>query len=204
MSTASHFKTSRELRSLYAVLEEWVKLNRNIGRQWSKEVGDLPWRYNERALLSLFAGAVWRIGGHAFEEFSEVKHSGRRKRKGNGRVDLWFETSGREFRAEAKHDEVPITNKAQQLASLHALMARAVKDARRNLFRLSQAFLAGSELNVSDHSVILRPAPHEKLRKVVTIPCLRALGSRGNAVRDLPPPVDSLAEVGHLPDHVRT
>lgn len=132
MSTAHHVKTTRELRSLYTILNEWVRLNRNIGRQWSKEVGDLPWWYNERALLSVFAGAVWRTGGQAFEEFSDVRHTGECKRKSKGRIDLWFETSGREFRAEAKHDEIPITNRAQQLASLQALMALAVEDARRN------------------------------------------------------------------------
>lgn len=124
--------TVRELRSLHAVLKEWVRLNQLLGRQWSKEGNDLPWWYNERALLSLFAGAVWNTGGHAFEEFSEIKHKSKRRRKGNGRVDLWFKTSGGEFRAEAKDTEIPITNRSQQQKSLHALMKRAVADARRN------------------------------------------------------------------------
>ncbi len=38
-----HFKTTRELRSLYVVLSEWAKLNRNLGREWAKS-GDLPSR----------------------------------------------------------------------------------------------------------------------------------------------------------------
>jgi len=127
-----HAHTTRELRSLRAVLKEWVRLNRLLGRQWSNNGGDLPWWYNERALLSVLVGAVWREGGHAFEEFAELKHRGKQKRLGNGRVDLWFETSGGEFRAEAKYAEIPITNKAQQLRSLHELMRLAVKDAGRN------------------------------------------------------------------------
>ena len=81
-----HVYTTKKLLSLHAVLREWVRLNRLLGRQWSNSIGDLPWWYNERALLSLFAGAVWRTGGYAFEEFSDLKHKGIRKRKGNGRV----------------------------------------------------------------------------------------------------------------------
>ena len=132
MTSAHCVKTTSELRSLRAVLQEWVRLNRLLGRQWSKYAGDLPWCYNERALLSVFAGAIWRAGGHAFEEFSDLKHKRKRQPKGNGRVDIWFETSGGEFRAEAKDAEIPITNKANQLDRLHALMRRAVADARSN------------------------------------------------------------------------
>ncbi len=92
----------------------------------------LQGRYNERALLSVFAGAVWRTGGHAFEEFSETKLKGMTKKESSGRIDLWFETSGGEFRAEVKDAEIPITRKSQQLRSLRALMKRAIKDARCN------------------------------------------------------------------------
>jgi hypothetical protein len=127
-----HVKTNRELRSLRAVLQEWVRLNRLLGLQWSRYTRDLPWWYNERALLSVFAGAIWRTGGNAFEEFSDLKHKGKRQPKGHGRVDIWFETSGNEFRGEAKNAEIPITKEAKQLDRLHALMRRAVADARSN------------------------------------------------------------------------
>lgn len=123
---------SKDLLSLRAVLKEWVRLNRLLGRQWSKHAGDLPWWYNERALLSLFAGAVWRTGGQAFEEFSELKRKEKRKRLGHGRVDLWFEAAGREFRAEAKAAEIPLSARARPLEKMRALMLRAVKDAGCN------------------------------------------------------------------------
>jgi len=131
MQTSSYVKTSRELRSLHAVLKEWTRLNRNLGRQWS-QVGDLPWWYNERALLSLFAGAIWRTGGHAFEEFSETKFKGTKKKGSNGRVDLWFENAGGAFRAEIKDAEIPIIKEGKQLRRLRKLMGRAVDDARCN------------------------------------------------------------------------
>lgn len=128
----AHVKTTRPLRSLHAPLLEWTALNRRIGRKWD-EFDDMPWRYNERALLSLFAGAVWRTGGDAFEEFSETKFRLNDRSEGHGRVDLWFTTSGGEFRAEAKRQFIPITKEVTQQDRLHELMASAVKDARRNL-----------------------------------------------------------------------
>ena len=126
-----HVKVTPPLRSLHTILKEWVRLNTNLGRQWSK-TGNLPWWYNERALLSIFAGAIWRKNGHVFEEFSEMKLGRVDKKEANGRVDLWFETSGGEFRAEAKHALIPITNKSKQQNSLNALMKRAVADAGCN------------------------------------------------------------------------
>jgi hypothetical protein len=70
-----------------------------MGEEWSK-VGDAPWWYNERALVSLLAGAVWKCGGDAFEEFSNDKR--RTKEISAGRIDLWFALGKREFNAEAK------------------------------------------------------------------------------------------------------
>src|SRR4051812_1474895 len=90
---------NKRLRILKPVLEEWVKLNARLGRQWSS-VKDAPWWYNERALVSLFAGAIWRCKGDAFEEFNEVKR-GFKARPG-GRIDLWFALRKKEFNAEAK------------------------------------------------------------------------------------------------------
>jgi len=91
---------TRRLSCLRPVLREWVNANRRLGRAWQSDK-DAPWWYNERALISVFAGATWRLGGDAFEEFSEGKR-GRRKRVHAGRVDLKFSINGNEFKAEAK------------------------------------------------------------------------------------------------------
>jgi len=117
---------------LHCVLEEWVRLNRLLGKQWAAGGYDLPWWYNERALLSVFSGAIWNTGNLAFEEFSEQKLKGKHKKFGNGRVDLWFKTSGGEFRAEAKHAEIRITERAKPLTKMRVLMKRAVADAGCN------------------------------------------------------------------------
>jgi hypothetical protein len=76
-----------------------------IARRWHN---DVPWWYNERANLSVFAGGVWRSGGHAFEEFSDKKRkmgmtTGRLHGSYAGRVDMYFETRyGEEYYLEGK------------------------------------------------------------------------------------------------------
>ena len=51
-------------------------------------IDDCLYWYNERATVGSLAGAIWRTGGFAVEEYREPK-----KRKGKhymGRTDLWF------------------------------------------------------------------------------------------------------------------
>ena len=89
----------RRLLNLHGILEEWTEIVARMGRKWNKS-GDVPWWYNERADLSLFAGAVWRAGGDVMEEFSSEKRkigktTGRLHSSYTGRVDLYFETPNR-------------------------------------------------------------------------------------------------------------
>jgi hypothetical protein len=120
--------TKTRLRSRRRLLSEWVSLNRTLGRRWAKH-GDAPWWYNERALLSVLVGAVWLVGGHAFEEYSEIKR--RKKKQSPGRIDLWFSLNNREFWAEAKHGEIGITNNSTQIERAKAWMRSAKQDVRR-------------------------------------------------------------------------
>jgi hypothetical protein len=90
---------------------------------------DAPWWYNERALLSVFVGAVWQNGEEAFEEFSELKR--RDRTLSPGRVDLWFSSGRWEFWAEAKHLEIPITRSRTQTTRINAMMDHAKKDVRK-------------------------------------------------------------------------
>lgn len=89
-------ETNLPLRCLRPVLEKWISVNRELAVHWAS-AGDAPWWYNERALISVFAGAVWRTGGHAFEEYSTEKRGDRRESW--GRVDLEFAAGRQEFRA---------------------------------------------------------------------------------------------------------
>src|SRR4051794_10797989 len=84
---------------LRPLLHRWIKLNQELTRRWAHDP-DVPWWYNERASVGLFAAAAWLEEGHAFEEYSGSK----RKEKGHsaGRFDLEFSVRKHEFRAEAK------------------------------------------------------------------------------------------------------
>ena len=82
------------------ILRRWV--NTNI--RFANEGYDKPWYYNERALISLFAGAVWVEGGLALEEFSAYKRTGKkRKSLYSGRSDLYLKIGRDHFIAEIKH-----------------------------------------------------------------------------------------------------
>lgn len=84
------------LKVLRELLWEWAGVLERTTRIWT-DSDDAAWAYNERATLSLLAGAVWRLGGIAFEEYANQKNDGT-----FGRCDLYFQTGRRDFVAEAK------------------------------------------------------------------------------------------------------
>jgi hypothetical protein len=63
-----------------------------MAKEWLN-VKDVPWWYNERASLSLFAGAVWGCHGWVFEEFGIWRKiaSKRGVKYTSGRRDIEFE-----------------------------------------------------------------------------------------------------------------
>lgn len=90
---------------LKPILSEWQKL---MSPGFWNYHNDAPWWYNERALLSLLAGAIWKCtkcNGWAFEEFTSDKWRtmtrGNRK-KGKGRGDIMFGIGDLTFIGEAK------------------------------------------------------------------------------------------------------
>jgi len=88
------------LRGLKGILNEWIDANIRLVREWRE---DVPWWYNERASISVLAGAVWLKGGLAFEEFAEDKSSGQKGHpKYRGRIDLYLKVGEQQFIAEAK------------------------------------------------------------------------------------------------------
>ncbi len=93
-----------EIPSLQPVLSKWICLNREIANIWRNR-GESPWWFNERAAVSVLAGAVSKCGKnhYAFEEFVDEKHrTHKRSVKYQGRVDLYINLNGEEFIAEAK------------------------------------------------------------------------------------------------------
>lgn len=136
---------NRRLRSLRRIFAEWIRLNNLFGRRWTRQSRDCPWWYNERALLSLFAGALWRTNNEAFEEFSEYKRT--EAKLSAGRIDLWFLAGRHEYWAEAKACEIAITRNGKQRQRISAAMAAAKRDALRlkpdgSTKRLAVTFIA--------------------------------------------------------------
>jgi hypothetical protein len=94
-----------KLPSLNGVLDKWIKANGSLVKSWRAD-GDVPWWYNERASLSILAGAAWMDGAIAFEEFvADKRKSGVRRRKSQpyrGRTDIYLKVGNHEFIGEAK------------------------------------------------------------------------------------------------------
>ncbi len=99
--------------TLSRILEQWTRTNIQVADAW-RGVDDAPWWYNERASLSLLAGAIWQCGGIAFEEFSFEKSFIRVNdtlhRAYTGRCDMFFEVGVREFNVEAKFGQSAATS----------------------------------------------------------------------------------------------
>jgi hypothetical protein len=90
------------LKRLKKVLVEWQSMQ---DTSWWEEKNDAPWWYNERASLSLFAGAVWKCKGWVFEEFITKKYMTTRRGKPknrHGRGDIMFGIGKGQFIGEAK------------------------------------------------------------------------------------------------------
>ena len=114
------------------LLWEWTNVIERTVRMWHQT--DVPWWYNERASLSLFAGAVWKAGGIAFEEFSSTREGpnseeapmiGRRM----GRIDLCFTYQGTRFVTEAKQCWSPIGSRAGSArAEIERMLQQASAD----------------------------------------------------------------------------
>lgn len=96
------------LRQLARALHRWLRIMEDPV-WWKDDEEDAPWWYNERALLSLFAGAVWLSKGWAFEEFAAMKRQkGRvknRRRRGSrgarGDLEYWWPNADTSFVTEA-------------------------------------------------------------------------------------------------------
>lgn len=104
---------------------------------------DLAWWYTERPNISILAGAVWRAGGLAFEEFVGKKDRG--KGKYSGRFDALFSLEDRTFVAEAKHHWLALRSKdrtgvIKAQAKLARKDMRALKKYKGHDYRMALVF----------------------------------------------------------------
>ena len=116
------------LSELQPVLEQWQNLNDDL--TWF-EYDDAPWWYNERASLSIFAGAIWKSGGSVFEEFSSIKENVT-KQTYSGRCDIEFSVGRSEFIGEAKQCWIDLNENLQKnIRDVESSINDAVSDARQ-------------------------------------------------------------------------
>lgn len=129
METYSDVNAGR-LRSFKPLLRAWTELQECGARTLG--TGDAPWWYNERASLSIFAGAIWRSGGYVIEEHATDKAIRRgavgRPRHSRGRGDIYFRFSRKHYIGEAKQLWPALNTRSPNSAQTY--VEGAVRDAQ--------------------------------------------------------------------------
>lgn len=92
-------KGNRGVKHWGPLMEEWLLSIERYCRIMNGK--DAPYLYNERANISLLAGAAWRSGRIALEEFQHDKGYANKK-KTYGRADLWISSDEQDELVEAK------------------------------------------------------------------------------------------------------
>ena len=102
------FKVGKKLSHWESICEEWLLVVERYSRR--TDGGDEAFGMGERANIGLLAGAAWRCGRIALEEFQNKKlHNGEEK---NGRSDLWLcDEADKEEYVEAKFKWVSLNSK---------------------------------------------------------------------------------------------
>jgi len=84
----------QSLKFLKPVLQKWI----SVHKIYTEKSKNLNYLHNERANLSALAGAIWRCGGVALEEYAARKG----EKNSSGRIDLYFGYEGKHIICEAK------------------------------------------------------------------------------------------------------
>ena len=98
-----------ELNILAPMIEQWIKINREYIEEEKYE--DALYLYNERSTVGSLAGAAWKCGGYAIEEYVAIK--GKDKDEKNGRIDLLLNLSRKNIIIEAKQLWLQLYNQSQ-------------------------------------------------------------------------------------------
>lgn len=137
-------RTRKGIQHWDALLEEWLLC---IERYCRVAAGDdAPFIYTERANIGLLAGAAWRCGWMALEEFQYQKGY-KNKPKWNGRADLYLASESTEEMIEAKFSWLSLWSPKSAPARATNVLGRAIKAAKQtkgghsNLRCLAVAFL---------------------------------------------------------------
>ena len=120
-------KNRKGLKHWEPLLEEWLLCIERYCRVAAGE--DAPFIYTERANIGVLAGAAWRCGRMALEEFQYQKGY-RNKEKWNGRADLYLASESTEEMIEAKFGWLSLSTSERVQARVNAVLALAEKDAK--------------------------------------------------------------------------
>lgn len=88
---------NRRLSGLEPLLKDWTRLI----VEYAASIGEPAYWCNERADVSILAGAAWRLDGMCIEEYSEEK--GTKSDRWKGRADLFMRLGQADYCIEAKH-----------------------------------------------------------------------------------------------------
>lgn len=121
-------RNRKGLKHWEPLLEEWLLCIERYCRVAAGE--DAPFVYTERANIGVLAGAAWRCGRMALEEFQYQKGY-RNKEKWNGRADLYLASESGEEMIEAKFGWASLSTPARVRARLQSLLSMAVNDAKK-------------------------------------------------------------------------
>jgi len=125
-------KSRGKLRHWSGMIEEWLL---NIERYGRVTDGDVPYWYNERANVSVLAGAAWRCGWVALEEFQTEKQEPVPEegdvidaKRWKGRCDLFICSDVRSDTIEAKFKWLSLNSRDIEGQSSQ-LLDKALSDA---------------------------------------------------------------------------
>ena len=118
--------TNQDIQWLEPVLIQWLKIHRDYVEEVNCK--DALYWYNERANVSAFAGAMWKCGGFALEEFSAFKTDETENSK-KGRIDLYLESHGNAAVCEAKMTWIYLCETHKQQKDFSSAISEAIKKA---------------------------------------------------------------------------
>jgi hypothetical protein len=124
---------NKKLSWIEPILEQWLRVQRDYLE--ANDCDDSLFWYNERANIGALAGAVWRSGGYALEEFNATKGSG--DDISQGRVDLFVQYAGRDSAVEAKQSWVYLA--AHSRRDFRKLIDKTLDNAREDVKRTQES-----------------------------------------------------------------
>jgi len=123
-----HIKNRKGLKHWEPLLEEWLLCIERYCRVAKGE--DAPFVYTERANIGLLAGAAWRCGRVALEEFQYEKGY-RNKKKWNGRADLYLASEDTDEMIEGKFAWLSLSSTSSAQKRIKSTLSIAMRDAKK-------------------------------------------------------------------------